>query len=456
MRVIIVGAGIAGLTAADAARCAGAEVIVLEARDRIGGRTHTVSLGPGRIDLGASWVHGPIGNPVAEAFSAAGTRTLNDGAFGAPMEVWADGWIDAAGATTVASVLQADWDAAEALAADPGSDRFVDGVEWYLADRGLDGRARDLARFALLWIAGALVVAGPPEGISLAGMAAYEEWSGGNLVPAGGYRDLADLLVPGLDVRLGTTVAHVAHAGEGVSVVADDGNRIEGDRAIVTVPLGVLRAGHITFDPPLHDAQAGAIERLVMGTLEKVAFRFGERFWPDSLWEITRIAADKSFPAWFDFTRHVGAPSLVALYNPQSTPRLAAMDLEERAAEALAALREMFGSVPDPEETLATDWAGEAFSLGSYSYVPLGASVDDMRRLGEPASPRLTLAGEVTVPHCYGTVEAAFVSGLRAAAQTLGEEPRELTLGPVPSQWLGGPYSETPGVQGAAGDPLRH
>jgi monoamine oxidase len=372
MRVIVVGAGIAGLTAADAARCRGAEVTVLEARDRIGGRTHTVPLGPGRIDLGASWVHGPVGNPVAEALSAAGPPTRNDGAFGAPMEVWADGWIDAAGATTVASALQADWDAAEALAANPGTDRFVDGVEWYLADREL--------WFTLLWLTGSLFVAGPPEGISLAGMAAYEERSGGNLVPAGGYRDLVDLLVPGLDVRLGTTVAHVAHAAEGVSVVADDGNRFEGDRAIVTVPLGVLRAGQLTFDPPLPRAHTEALERLAMGTLEKVAFRFGERFWPDSLWEITRIAADKSFPAWFDFTRHVGAPSLVALYNPQSTPPLAAMRSEERAAEALAALREMFGSVPDPEETLATDWAGEVSSLGSYSYVPLGASVDDMHR----------------------------------------------------------------------------
>ena len=67
MRVIVVGAGMAGLTAANAASCAGAEVVVLEARDRIGGRTWTVPFGPGVIDLGGSWVEGPVGNPVAEA-----------------------------------------------------------------------------------------------------------------------------------------------------------------------------------------------------------------------------------------------------------------------------------------------------------------------------------------------------------------------------------------------------
>src|SRR5262249_27536356 len=102
MRLIVVGAGIAGLTAADAARCAGAEVFVAEARDRLGGRIHTVPLGPGRVDLGGAWVHDPIGNPVTEALLAAGVQTRNDGAFGAPMAVWADGWVDAIGATTVA------------------------------------------------------------------------------------------------------------------------------------------------------------------------------------------------------------------------------------------------------------------------------------------------------------------------------------------------------------------
>jgi NAD(P)-binding Rossmann-like domain len=113
MRVIVVGAGIAGLTAADAARCAGAEVLVVEARDRIGGRIRTVPLGPGKIDLGGAWVHSPIANPVAEALALAGIATRNDGAYGAPMAVWADGWVEAAGATTVTAALQADWDPTE-------------------------------------------------------------------------------------------------------------------------------------------------------------------------------------------------------------------------------------------------------------------------------------------------------------------------------------------------------
>ena len=434
MRLIVVGAGVAGLTAADAARCAGAEVLVVEARDRIGGRTCTVSLGPGTVDLGGAWVHFPTGNPVAEALAAAGIATRNDGAYGAPMAVWADGWVDAAGATTVTAALQGDWDPAEALTAIRKSDRFVDGVEWFLADRGLDGRLAELSRFALLWIVGAVAIAGPPDRISLAGAAAYVEGSGGNLVPAGGYGALVDLLAAGLEVRLGTAVTRIEHGGAGVSVVTDRGT-FEGDRAIVTVPLGVLRAGAVTFDPPLDGGHAGAVERLAMGTEEKVVFRFPERFWPDSVWEITHVAEDRAFPAWFDFSRHVGAPTLVALYNPHATRGLARMPAGDRVEAALDVLQKMFGSVPDPEQTLATDWTGDPCSLGSYSYVPIGASVDDMRRLAEPVSERLALAGEATVADCYGTVQAAFVSGLRAAAFAVGTRPERLSLGVVPPHW---------------------
>jgi monoamine oxidase len=433
--VIVVGAGVAGLTVADAARCAGAEVVVLEARDRIGGRVWTVPLGRGAIVLGAAWVHGPVGNPVAEALAAAGITAPNDGPFYSRMAVWADGWVDAPDATALAAAVGADWDPSEALAALTGSDRFVDGVEWYLADRELQGRARELAKFGLLWIDGALVSAGPPDRISLAGVAAYVGGSGGNLVPAGGYRTLVERLSAGLDVRLGGPVTRVEHGGPEV-VVHADGERFEGDRVVVTVPLGVLQDGSIAFDPPLGAGHVEALERLAMATLEKVAMRFPDRFWPESVWQITHVADDRAFPVWFDFSRHVGSPTLVSFYNPSTAPGLAELSAEELVGPALETLRKMFGSLPDPIETLVTDWTEDPWALGSYSYVPAGASVDDMRRLAEPVSPRLLLAGEATVPESYGTVHAAFRSGLRAAGQALAERPERLSLGAVPPHWI--------------------
>lgn len=435
MRVIVVGAGIAGLAAADAARCAGAEVVVVEARDRIGGRTWTAPLGSGSVDLGAAWVHGPVSNPLAEALAAAEIGTRNDGSFGLGTAVWADGWVDAPDATSVTSAVWADFDPAQAVDAVSPSDSFVDGVEWFLADRGLGGRTREVTRFALLWVLGAGLTAGPPDRISLGGSAAYVEGAGGNLVPAGGYRTLVERMAAGLDVHLSTPVTRIEHGGAGVSVETAMGG-FEGDRAVVTVPLGVLQGGTLAFNPPLGGARERALERLAMGTLEKVVFRFRERFWPDSVRWITHVSEDRSFPQWVDLSRHTGSPTLVAFYNPACAPRLAETPAEQRAGMALDVLGRMFRSVPDPEETLVTDWAGDRWTLGSYSYLPIGATAEDMRRLADPVSARLVLAGEATVPESYGTVHAAFGSGLRGAAHVLGERPERLSLGLIPERWL--------------------
>jgi monoamine oxidase len=417
MRVIVVGAGMAGLVAADALRRAGAEVVVVEARDRLGGRTWSAPLGPGVVDLGGAWVHGPVGNPVTEALAAAGIDAPNDGTFYSRMELWADGWANTTLATTVTAAVMADWDPAETMAS-CGSDSFADGVEWYVEQRGLDGRARELVRCALLWISGALEVAAPPERISLAGVADYQGGGGGNLVPAGGYGSLIERLAEGLDVRLGTAVTRIEH-GNAPAAVDSSGGSFEADRVVATVPLGVLKSGVVAFDPPLRPGQAAAVERLEMSTLEKVALCFEERFWPEGLWQITHVSPDRSFGVWFDFTPHVGAPTLVALYNPSVTPELAELPAAERVTPALAALRRMFGSVPEPAEVLTTDWCGDQWAGGSYSYIPLGATADDMRALAEPVSERLLLAGEVTVAEHYGTVEAAFRSGRRAAEWAL-------------------------------------
>lgn len=435
MRVVVVGAGIAGLAAADALRCAGADVVVLEARNRIGGRIWTVQLGSGRIDLGGSWVHNPVGNPVAEALSAAGVRTHNDGPFFSRMAVWSGGWLDAPDATALTAAVQADWDPAEAKAALPDTDRYTDGVEWYLTDRELDGRVRELARFGLNGMGGALMIGAVPDRISLSGAAAYRETGGGNLVPVGGYARLIDQLSTGLEIRLDTPVTRIEHGGDRVVVRSAIGD-LEGDRVIVTVPLGVLREGGLDFDPPLGAGPAAAVRRLAMGTLEKVVFQFPERFWPEPFWQITHVTDDHSFPVWFDFSRHVGVPALVTLYNPQVSATIADLCARERSTEALEALRAMFGRVPDPLRALSTDWAGDPWARGSYSHIPIGADAADMDQLARPASNRLVMAGEATVPSSYGTVHAAFGSGLRAAALTLGQRPERLSFGVIPSHWF--------------------
>ena len=118
MRVVVVGAGVSGLTAARDLTQAGADVTVLEARDRIGGRTWTADVAGAAIDLGGSWIHGPFGNPLADEARAAGLTWANDGLWGMGLTVFIEGrgWAPAHVAATLAA-SQADFDPAEAAAA---------------------------------------------------------------------------------------------------------------------------------------------------------------------------------------------------------------------------------------------------------------------------------------------------------------------------------------------------
>ena len=152
---------------------------------------------PGRIDeehdvaAFVTALHVAVGAEDEEGPSVSPERFRNQG------ERWGGFWADPPEATAVTSALEAGWDPAEVPEAVAASDSFVDGVEWFMADREFDGRAGELVRFALVWMAGGGFISGAPDRISLAGAAAYAEGGGGNLVPSGGYRALVDRLASG-------------------------------------------------------------------------------------------------------------------------------------------------------------------------------------------------------------------------------------------------------------------
>ena len=97
-------------------------------------------------------------------------------------------------------------------------------------------------------------------------------------------------------------------------------------------------------------------------------------------------------------------------------------DDEEIVARAMGALRDIFGAdIPDPIFTHVTRWRDDPLALGSYSYLPIGSSSDNMRALGEPVGGHLLFAGEATAPLVYATVHGALVSGLREARRIVGD-----------------------------------
>ena len=419
MRVIVIGAGISGLTAARDLVAGGADVTVLEARSRVGGRTWTADVGGAQVDLGGSWIHGPFGNPLAAEVRRAGLTWVNDGVWGTGLTVFVEGegWAPTDVATTLVAT-QHDFDPDEAAEALQPSATYVDAAEWYVADRRLTGQPAEVARFGIEWLEAGLNIAGLPERVSVPGAASYELHGGGNVMITGGYIGLVKHLAAGLDIRLGEPVVSVGHGDDGCAVTTVTGVH-HGDRVVVTVPLTVVQRRVIAFRPGIPEHEAAA-DRLAMANLEKVVFRFDRRFWPESARRMTFVSDDHRFPTWIDTTHHAGHPTLIGFYNPLATPGMLALSLDERAAVALDVLRTMMPEAPDPIAVHMTDWTNDPLANGSYSYVPIGGSAADMVQLGEPGSDSLLFAGEHTVPTAFGTVHGAYESGRRAAAEILG------------------------------------
>lgn len=417
MRVIVIGAGISGLTCAAFLANAGVDVSVVEARDRIGGRVWTGHIAGHDVDLGGAWIHGPVGNPLAEFCREAGLEWVSDGAWGSRMQVHAsDGSHLSPTATTSLVAAWGDFDPSEATDALDEDATFTDAVEWYIADRRLTGEPAEAVRFSLSWLEGGLNIGADPATISARGAAAYQLHGGGNVVLVGGYRSLVDHLGEGLDVSLEEPVLAVEHGGNGV-IVSTTRRSLSADHVVVTVPVAVLARGTILFQPTLPTPIVDAARRLRLSTVEKIVLRYPERWWPDDVRRLIHVTAERHFPAWMDLSAHIGAPTLVGFFNPalSTVPQ----DAGTRLDLACDALATMLGKGPKPSAAMITDWRNDPYAGGAYSYIPTGASTADMDVFGKVDGPVL-FAGEHTVAEYHGTVHAAFVSGRRVADRLLG------------------------------------
>jgi polyamine oxidase len=418
-QVIVVGAGAAGLAAARALADSGVAVTVVEARDRIGGRTFTATVGAASVDVGAAWAHGVDGNPMTDFAEANGFSFVPD----------ATRWevlYDAAAGRQLGDPAWAAMDAAvdgfedelPALKRELG-DVAVDAARSaWIADQGLGGQEARWAQHAIDQWTVELSYAGPVDEVGLAYFWDESELGGGDQFPVGGYGPWIAAMAEGLDIRLSSPVTSVAQSESGVTVVAG-GAALEGTHAIVTVPLGVLRSGAIAFDPPLSIEKQDALARLDTGNLEKVVLVWEDRWWGAGSLEYVDADLAGVFPEFYDMTDLAGAPTMVALYGGRFARQVQAGWTDDRIVDAaLGVLAEAYGrSVPAPSHTAVTRWTSDPFTLGSYTFLPPGASPADLDTLAEPEGDRVRFAGEATSSQYYGNVHAAVLTGLREAAR---------------------------------------
>jgi len=411
-RALIVGAGIAGLALAGALREAGIEVIVLEARDRIGGRIHTMELAGATVDAGAAWIHGRHGNPLTALFDRFGL-SMREHAY-SPLwtfDALAQRRLDAAEQEAAIGRVEAFYAALAALKKGLGGGASVqDAIDAHLTNLSLDPAAERHARLVLEQYLIEVDYGGPSEQTSLALFDEDEFFGDDDNLPAGGFARLIERLAEGLDLRLNTSVTQVGYDTDKAWVTTAQGQRLEADRVIVTVPLGVLTSGSITFEPPLPAAKTAALARMQMGDLEKVVLRFEQRFWPttpDAAWLYLSGMRGET-PLIVDLSADAGAPTLVLLHGGRRVR-------EHLDAVSDATLVERCLAVPAPIASHVTRWRSDPYSRGSYSFPALGMAGDDFDALAEPVGQRVLFAGEATSRAYFGTLHGAVESAQREA-----------------------------------------
>lgn len=424
---IVIGAGLSGVTAARMLTDAGMRVLVLEARDRVGGRMHTDRTEGFPVDLGASWIHGIDGSPLWDLVQALGIPTVEYtvGSFqagGRPIENF-DGEgapMDAEStARWVTDVDAVDRLLVEEIAVSSTGDTYLDVTERALDRSGLEperiDEIREFFRHRVEEQCGAWIGDLDAHGLD------EDAIDGDEVIFPRGYDELPRRVGAGLDIRLSHMVTRIARTDAGVTVTTENGE-FSARSALVTVPLGVLKAGSIDFAPPLPDTVEGPIARLGMGVFNKIFIQFPERFWGDDSYVLRALGeAGEHWHSWYDVSAVSGRPTLLTFAAGPFGRRMQEQSDDRIVDDVLSALRALYGdAVGAPTAHWVTRWGHDPFSNGSYSHLAVGSSHHDHDELAGPVDGVLHFAGEATWGDEPATVGAAYYSGHRAAERILG------------------------------------
>ncbi len=411
--VAVIGAGMAGLAAAGALAQAGADVTIYEARGRIGGRVWTSDLWPDLpCDLGASWIHGVRGNPITKLARAAGAQTTptdydSAAAFlGGVATQQPEPW----------GILETAQDLADTANGTLSLQQAIESLDDYRARGGKDKSALRAAIHRAIeheyggdW--GQLSAHWYDQG---------RDYGGGDVLFAGGYGQIARHAAKGLRIQTQAVLQQIAPRAGGVDLTFASGQTLRADAAVLTLPLGVLKSGHIHFGAPLAPARQAAIDGLGMGLLNKVFLRF------DTVPQVPAVdwlekldTPALEFPEWVNLAHVLDAPALLGFNAGDSADQIEGWSDADTAAAATDALRAMFGSAfPAPAVAQITRWRRDVFAQGSYSFHAAGAAKTARADLfGADWDGRIAFAGEACSSDHPSTVHGAWTSGLKAATE---------------------------------------
>ena len=397
-RVVVIGAGFAGLAAADAMRAGGAEVTVVEARDRVGGRVWSVPFAEGAVvERGAEFIL-----PGYQEMEALAAR------FGIPLVLKG---------TPYGRRVPVGEEAVSQAALEGAFDRLAGGrtPDGTSAADAIDALGLDPALSKVIKTRVAISNGHPADDLEASvldeGASTFGDFDNHTL--EGGNMRLAEALAAELGgaLHLSSPVRRVRWSEGGVNVATDD-DEIEADAVVVAIPTVPL--AEIEFDPPLEGTTAEALRGVTYGQNSKLFLSLRSPAPPSAImsvaghfWSYTQLGADGE-----------PAPFLVGYTGTRSAiDALGGSDGVERWAAALIALREDLDLDPESDDAVLSSWHDDPWVRGSYSARSLSWPLRD-DDLSSPIGP-LFFAGEHTAGEWHGLMEGALRSGRRAAEQVL-------------------------------------
>lgn len=403
--VVVIGAGAAGLAAGHALKAAGRSAVILEARTRIGGRAWTdTSLGPS-YDAGAMYIHWAERNPWVDIARGFGVATAS--------EPWGGGFRSFADGKPMGTA-----DRNRRREAFDRIDKRLETADIATRDLSVAELLGDLGPDMAPVAASGLLLSIGEESSRISSRDYQRLWSGDDLVVPSGYGNLVARQGAGLDIRLGQPVQSISWGGPAVIVTTLSGT-VTANACIVTVPVGVLKAGAIRFEPPLPAATQDALAGLQMGALTKIALKVeGDRFGIEPGTTLMESGAPEEM---ISFDMYPDGTDLVIGYCGGDFARgLSEAGSDAARSHATELLGRMIGSGFRATVKAASfpAWWTDPFAKGSYSVCKPGH--DGAREaLALPTAGKLLIAGEATAGGGAMTVGGATLAGRAAAAALL-------------------------------------
>lgn len=418
-KVIVVGAGIAGITAAYRLQTAGMDVEIIEARNRIGGRIFTDdSFGPD-IDLGATWVKGSSGNPVARLANEYKLKTEVVDFDNVAMYDEQGKALDDSRAKSMFLKYESIIREAERHAAKGKEDIvFKKAIEEVISEKKFDEQAMK----ELAWYLHTYEI---NTGADITNLSSIEggdgSYAGDDFMFPKGFKEFLAPMMKDLNIQTGIVVKSIEHRSNGVRLYTNK-QPIDGEYVIVTVPVSVLKNGSIEFTPALSDAKIKALESLSMGLVNKVAISFPKTFWEKDKDFICTLSETKgAIPLFLNGEYYSGKSYLVGMLSGDAAKAIENMsdtDLKKKINDVFYKIYK--DDYLEPEGIITSKWGSDPYAQGAYSFVKVGGKATAYEVLAEPQG-RLRFAGEATSFEHAGSVHGAYFSGKREADRILDE-----------------------------------